>query len=275
VRISGADKLLRKMGMSGDYVSPPQKPVAEGLKTINAIIDRIIAKRHALPPEQQPDDVLGRMIVSRLEDGQPMSDEEIRGQAIMMIVAGHETSAVGLTYALLELLKNPREQERIRAQVKTALEGKPLEGRDHIKMLSAQQAFREALRLHPPAYTIARESRVDMKIGGADIRKGDLITINVKDMQRSEDLWPEANLFKPERFEKSKNPAAYMPFGRGAHMCIGMSLSITEGGLVLSDIFNRVNLEMVHEPKGEQFAFTMRPVGRLDFAVTPRDPAPQ
>jgi cytochrome P450 len=273
VRISGVDKLLRKMGMSGDYVGPPQKPVAEGLKTINAIIDRIIAKRHALPPEQQPDDVLGRMIASKLEDGQAMSDEEIRGQVIMMIVAGHETSAVGLTYALLELLKNPQEQERIRTQVKTALEGKPLQGRDHVKMLSAQQAFREALRMHPPAYTIARESRVDTKIGDADIKKGDLITINVKDMQRSEDLWPEANLFKPERFEKSKNPAAYMPFGRGAHMCIGMSLSVTEGGLVLSDIFNRVNLEMVNEPKGEQFAFTMRPVGRLEMNVTPRPEA--
>lgn len=273
-RITGADKLLKKIGLSGDYVGPPQKPVAEGLKTINSILDRIISKRHELPPTQQPDDVLGRLITARLENGQPMDDEEIRGQVIMMIVAGHETSAVGLTYALLELLKNPAEQEKIRAQLKMVAPDRPLQGRDHEKLLSAKNAFREALRMHPPAYTIARESRVDMKIGDADIRKGDLVTINVKDMQRSDELFPEANMFRPERFESNKNPAAFMPFGRGPHMCLGMSLSVTEGGLVLSEIFNRINLEMVHEPNGEQFAFTMRPVDRLEMNVTPRQGGP-
>jgi cytochrome P450 len=260
---------MRALGLHYDYIPKMKKTYKDAAETIDGILDGIIAERRKL--KSQPDDILGRLLeATDVATGKPLTQKQIKDQLVMFIVAGHETTAVGLTFALHELLKKPEEITKIRADVDAVAHGANLKGGDYNKLPHVRDAFKEALRIHPSAYEIAREADHDTKIGDIEIKKGDLVRMSVLHMHRSEDFWKDAKEFKPARFEGNAFPRAYMPFGAGPRVCLGMTMALTEGTLSLAEIFNRVDLKMTQEPADELLAFTMRPVGKLEATVTPR-----
>src|SRR5438045_5096046 len=93
-------------------------------------------------------------------------------------------------------------------------------------------------------------------------------------MQRAPDLWKDATDYKPERFRKEPMPKAYLPFGAGPRVCLGMTMALTEGTLALAEIFNRVEFNVTERPTGEQLVFTMRPDGKLTATAKERKPNP-
>lgn len=261
--------ILRATGISNEYPASVPKEFETATKHIDDILYRVIQERRALP--MQPNDVMGSLVNATGVDGKPLSDKEIRDQVLMLIVTGHETTAVGLTFALQEILRRPDVQKGIRDEFNAVTGGnRPLTGRDYNSLNFTQNAFKESLRLHSSVYMITREARKDADIGDIHIKKNDLIRMDLRLLHHSPDYWPEPEKYDPGRFAENGFPRAYMPFGGGPRTCLGMTLSLMEGALVLSKLFNRVNLDLKHELDGERYFFTTRPEGHLIAAIAPR-----
>ena len=176
---SGLTLLSRIFGMPYDHVPRMKKEYADASKKMDSILDGIITRRRKL--NQQPDDILGRLINAKdLETGGPLSDKKIKDQLVMFIVAGHETTAAALTFALDELLKNPEEIEKIRRETDGVTKGNNVKPDDFNNLPSACNAFKEALRLHPTAYEIGREALENTTAGGREFKKGDLVRIDIR-----------------------------------------------------------------------------------------------
>jgi cytochrome P450 len=264
---------MRMLGIQKDYIPKMKKEYKDSAATIDGILESIIAERRKL--KSQPDDILGRLLeADDVATGKPLTQKQIKDQLVMFIVAGHETTAVGLTYSLHELLKNDKELAKVQTEVNGLTHGQHLKPGDYNRLPSVRDAFKEAMRLHPSAYEIARECDNDTVVGGVEIKKHDLVRISVLDMHRAEDLWESAKEYKPERFKKESFPQAYLPFGAGPRVCLGMTMALTEGTLALAEIFNRVEFNVTERPTGEQLVFTMRPVGKLEATAKERKPSP-
>lgn len=262
---------MRMLGIHKDYIPRMKETYKESAAVIDNILDSIIAERRKL--QSQPDDILGRLLdATDVATGKPLTQKQIKDQLVMFIVAGHETTAVGLTFSLHELLKNEIELKKVQAEVDKVAHGAHLAPSDYNKLPNVRDAFKEALRLHPSAYEIAREAEHNTVVGGVDIKKHDLVRISVLNMHRAADLWKDAADYKPERFRKEPFPQAYLPFGAGPRVCLGMTMALTEGTLALAEIFNRVTFDVTSRPTGEQLVFTMRPLGKLEATPKPRNP---
>lgn len=273
LRASGVHKLIESAAaLGGDMPKYYKSKEYEAMKEkIDGIVYPIIAARRALA--KQPDDILGAMIAP--PDGEkPLSDKEIRDELIMFIVAGHDTTSVGLTYGLLEALKNPADLQQIQKEVDAITKTKPLEARDFMKLPALQQSFKEAVRLHPPSHSVGKEAIKDVTINGIDFKRGDIVKINIPDSLQAPDLWPAADTFDPARQPAGfKSHPDYMAFGHGQRKCPGMALSFAEGTLTLAEIFSKVTLSIVQEPEGEDHAsFSTRIVGKALCKVAPKTP---
>ncbi|TAL33290.1 MAG: cytochrome P450 [Alphaproteobacteria bacterium] len=266
---------MRMLGIHKEYIPRMKKTYKQSAEIIDHILEDIIAERRKL--KTQPDDILGRLLdATDVATGKPLTQKQIKDQLVMFIVAGHETTAVGLTFSLHELLqgKNKAEYDKVRTEVDNFTHGAHLPPGDYNRLPNVRDAFKEAMRLHPSAYEIARECEKDTVVGGVEIKKFDLVRISVIDMHRAPDLWKDAADYKPERFRKEPFPKAYLPFGTGPRVCLGMTMALTEGTLALAEIFNRVDFNVTERPTGEQLVFTMRPQGKLEATVTERKTKP-
>ncbi len=260
----------RILGYGQDKAASVPKRFTHAAEVLDKAIYKIIDERKKL--SVQPDDILGRLINAR-RDGKPLSDGEIRDQAIMVVVTGHETTAEGMTFSLLELLKNPDKQAALRAEFNAVAKDGKLVGKDFNRLPKAQSAFKEALRLHPTVFMSTREVAADTDLNGIHFQKHDIIRMDLRKLHRDPEYWPDPEAYKPERFEKDKFPQAFMPFGTGPRVCLGMNMSLMEGALMLSQIFSRVDLKPEKLPDGEEYYFTTRPHGTLDVTATARPQA--
>lgn len=246
---------------------------AQRIQKIRDIIDPLILARRQMAT--QPDDIAGRLINATDPDtGRKLTDEEIRNQIIFIIIAGHETTAVAMTFALDELLKNPEALKPIQEQIDAVTEGGNVETGDFPRLSSLRAAFQETLRLHPSGWAIPREATADKEYpDGIRIKKGDIVLCDISKMHRAEEIWPDAMVFKPERFHGDKIPNGYLPFGTGPRVCLGLNIALAEGTLALAEIFNRLTLEPHTVLEGEEYGFTTRPKGTLELAFTERTTA--
>jgi cytochrome P450 len=146
-------------------------------------------------------------------------DPDLVDHCLTFLFAGHETTAASLAFALLLLSRHPEEQDRI------AVEGEA----------AAVRAYKESLRLYPPAYMLAREALVEDEVAGIRVQAGDQLVIGLSPMHRSASHYESPGDFRPARFsEKLKNPLAFLPFGAGPKSCVGERLAYLEAGIVLA-----------------------------------------
>jgi cytochrome P450 len=270
-KVSPMTLISRIFGSPKDSIVTPHKGLKAAREKVDDIFDEILAKRRLL--DTQPPDVLGRLLgATDIASGKPMTDQQIKDQLRMFIFAGHETTSVALTFTVQELLKHPEELAKIRREIDAVAKGGHIRPEDSKNLPHCLNAFKESLRLHPPAYRIVREPLADQVINNVHFEKGDIIRIDVQEMHRSEDLWPNARQFTPDRFHGNPFPEAWMPFGGGARVCLGMAMAITEGTLALAEIFNRATFNVVQDIKGERLGFTLRPAGHLIVTATARTP---
>lgn len=186
------------------------------------------------------DDALSMLLGARDEEGEPLTDTELRDQLVTLLAAGHETTATGLAWAIERLSRN--EGARLRAIAET-VDG---DGTDYIDAVA-----KETLRLRPPIVNVPRVATRDTELGGHRIRAGTTVAAMVSLTHRRPDLWPEPLAFKPERFLDGKPlPYAYAPFGGGIRRCIGASLAALEMRIVLQALLRR--LEPLPAPAPEE-----------------------
>jgi cytochrome P450 len=273
-------KLSRMVGQPYDRIPPASKAMKEANDTVTKILTEVVTSRRKL--DRQPDDILGRLIEAQdVGTKNAFDDTRIMNNALMFIVAGHETTAEALTFTLHELTKHPRELEFLMQEVSAARGGRPgIDAGDYPSMPRAKDGFREALRMHPTAWQIGRESHVDEvihvggEIGDIEMRKGDLILIDLVKMHHDKAYFDRPDEFLPGRFAdyQKTNPRGLMSFGDFARVCIAPEFAIGEGTVAVAGIFNDLSLRVLERPTGDVYAFTTRPEGRFLVEAAPRHP---
>ncbi|WP_165370479.1 cytochrome P450 [Hymenobacter persicinus] len=228
-----------------------------------------------------PDDLLQMLLDVRYEDtGQPMTTAQVLDEALILLIAGHETSANALTWLLYLLAQHPAEAAAIRAETAAVLASRPpgaapapFTFEELLRLSRAQYAVQEAMRLFPPAWMVDRVALADDEYQGLRIPKGTLFSLYIYGLHRAPQYWPAATEFRPLRFAPGQEPlvpAAYAPFGGGPRLCIGMQFALTEMQLVTLELLRHFEVERPagQPPVPTQPLITLRPRG--DFALTLR-----
>ncbi len=193
-------------------------------------------------------DLLSMLLLSEDEDGNRMTDKQVRDEAMTLFIAGHETTANALTFTFYLLAQHPDVEAKLLDEIRTVLEGGAPTMDDLAQLTYTHQVIKEAMRLYPPAWITAREAIDSVQIGEHSLDVGNLVFISPYIMHRHPQHWDEPDSFKPERFtpemEKSLPKLAYMPFGGGPRVCIGNHFAMMEAVLVVATILSQVCLKL-------------------------------
>ena len=237
-------------------------------RDIDAFLGRLVAERAVA---EGGGDLVA--VLHGLQDesgGRALGDVEIRDEAITLMLAGHETTAQALTWTWYLLDQNPAAWEALRAELAAQLGTRPPAPDDFARLPYTQAVFREALRLYPPVWALARIATRPYALGPYAVPEGGTIVMSQWVVQRSDRYFPDPLRFAPERWIDGPAPApgAYFPFAAGPRMCIGERFAMLEGTLVLAAIGRAWRVVPGTEAPRIDARFTLRP--RHGLAATVR-----
>ncbi len=227
-------------------------------------IDRLIALR-SRNPDVGPKDLLARLIAARDEQtGIGMTGQEVRDHVITIFMAGHETTAMAMTWVWYLLSQHSAIEEKLHAELDAVLGGRLPGAQDLAGLPYTRMVIEESMRLYPPVHTIAREALADDALAGLRIPAGSAVLISPWVLHRHRRLWREPGRFDPERFSPHEALArarfAYLPFGGGRRICIGAAFAMAEATLLLATIAQRLRLRLLPgHPVEPQGLITLRP----------------
>ncbi len=244
-------------------LSPWERYKRDRAYTDGLIYRKIAKRRTELLRGERRDDVLSMLICARDEDGQPLTDEELRDELMTLLVAGHETTATMLCWAFELVLADPRVLERLLAELDgvTREDGVPSPA-ELAKIPYLDAVIKEVLRLRPVIPAVGRVLKEPMELRGRRLPEGTLLAPSIYLVHHRADLYPEPHAFRPERFlEKKADPYAFFPFGGGIRRCLGMAFALFEMKIVLGTIFSRLTLAKARaEPAAVRVrTFTLAP----------------
>jgi len=225
----------------------------QAIEPVNELIYAELHDRRDAPDLAERDDILSLLLAARHEDGSAMGDEELRDELMTLLVAGHETTATSLAWAIERLLRQPDKLERLR---------------DDEEYVDA--VVKETLRLRPVLPLVARRLAEPMEIAGHELPAGAIVTPSIYLMHRREDIYPEPRAFRPERFlEQPAGTYTWIPFGGGVRRCLGASFALFEMQVVLSVVARRLQLR-ASRPEAERItrrAITLVPERGTEVVV--------
>jgi cytochrome P450 len=255
--------------------TPGNRRMSGALAELDAAVAAILAQRATQGPGEPPD-----MLDLLLAGG--LTPREVRDEIVTFLVAGHETVASALTWALLLLGAHPDVGDRVAQEADRVLAGDPALGPEagpvEMDTLAGLRLARavvdEAMRLHPPAWLITRSTTGDMELGGSHVPSGSLVILSPWIVHRHPCAWDEPDAFRPERFldPGARGPlrTAFIPFGAGPRMCIGRDFAYAEAVLALAMISRAVRLAPSGPPVRPLPLVTIRPDRPALVRVTPR-----
>lgn len=244
-----------------------------GVATLDKLVYRIIAEHRA--NGARGGDLLSMLMQVRDEDGTQMSDQQLRDEAITLLLAGHETTALALSWTWYLLSRHPQVDARLGAELQRVLNGRPPSPADLPSLRYTEQVILESMRLFPPAYGIGREALQDCEVGGYHVPAGTTLFMSPWLMHRDARWFDEPQQFTPERWDDGladRLPRhVYMPFGGGPRICIGNSFAMMEAVLLLATIAQRFRLEPASDAPVVPFpTITLRPTGGVAVRVAER-----
>jgi cytochrome P450 len=268
--------------------TPANRRYSRRLDALRETIRGLVAERRAAGPPADPgaaDDLLGTLVAAA-ELG-ALDDGELLDNAVTFLFAGHETSALGLTYALYSLADAPEFQARVHAEV-AALDGDP-DPADLRECPALTAAVDEALRLYPPVHSFFREPTEPVELGGYRVPAGVVLTLSPWTVHRDGRWWTDPETYRPERWlretdggevvhgDDASGPAvgerpehAFFPFGGGPRHCIGMRFARQELRLAIATLLRRVRLEPVTAELSLRASANTRPDGPVRVRVRER-----
>jgi cytochrome P450 len=218
--------------------TPGRARIERARREIVARLDAVVAARRA--SGETGEDLLGRLLAARDEDQNGMSDEQLRDEMVTLFLAGHETTALTLSYALWLLAHHPEIQAELAEERRAVLAGRAPGSGDLAKLPLHDAVVQECMRLYPPAWMMGRTPTVPVEVLGHRVLPGEQILLPQWVVHRDPKFWPEPERFLPSRWLGDPSPAsqlprfAYFPFGGGPRVCIGNHFARLEAVLVLA-----------------------------------------
>jgi cytochrome P450 len=244
-------------------------------RRLDKVVYRIIAERRAAPDAGRSD-LLSILLAARDESGHKgLSDREVRDEAMTLFLAGHETVANTLAWALYLLAQHPALHARLEQEVDAAIGGGQLSFESLRKLPYCAQVVKESMRLIPPVYMLTRRVHQRVEIAGYTLPRNTIVILNIVGVQRRPELYPEPERFDPERFTPAREAQlpkqGFMPFGGGPRVCVGNHFAMMEAQLVLASWVHKLHFELAQsEPPGFEPLLTLRPRDGIRMRVTRR-----
>ena len=209
-------------------------------------------------------DLLTLLLTARDDEGNSMSDQQLRDEVITLLLAGHETTALNLSWTWYLLARHPEVEQKLHAELDAVLEGRPPAVSDLPKLQYADRVIRETLRLYPPAWRVFRRTEEPFQIGEYLLPAGSNIVLSQWVTQRDARWFTQPERFHPDRWSEetaAKLPRfAYFPFGGGPRVCIGAGFAMMEAILLLATIAQRFRIRLAPRQRVEPLAsITLRP----------------
>jgi cytochrome P450 len=216
------------------------------IDTLHDITMKIIAERRASGEDKG--DLLSMLLLAENEDGERMTDVQVRDEALTIFLAGHETTANAMTWTFYLLSQYPDVEARLYDEVTRVLNGRAPTLADMPHLTYTEQVIKESMRLYPPAWSFARSAREDFEAGGYLLPKYSTIVIIPYVIHRDPRWFNAPETFDPERFNAQNEPNipryAYLPFGGGPRICIGNSFAMMEAKIILASVVQRYRLTL-------------------------------
>jgi len=283
------DSSLRRMSDAIDFgvldmlplIGPPRMKrkmarIQANFMNMDATMQKLIRAREAVQGQAQRD-LLDRLIAARdSETGVRLSNDEVRDEVVIIFLAGHDTTALALTYTWYLLSQHPEVEAKLHVELSRVLGGRAPTYDDLENLPYTKMVIEESMRLYPPAPGISNRAVLkDDEVCGVKIPKGAQVGIMPWLLHRHRTLWDNPDRFDPERFSPERSQGrhrfAYLPFGGGPRVCIGMALAMAEAQLMLATLAQRFSLKLVPDQNIVlQHRITMRPRDGIQMTLVPR-----
>lgn len=240
---------------------------------LTGVVQEIIVHRRRSGVER--DDILGKMLRAQKDHGDWLTDIQVRDELLTMLLAGHETTATGLSWTWHLLAQHPEVEARLHAELDQVLGTRIPSADDIPKLTYTEMVFAESMRLYPPAWIISRPVLRDYELAGYRFPTGTVFYICMHILHRRPELWPDPERFDPERMtheaRAKRHHYSYIPFGGGPHQCLGEAFAWLEGILVLATFAQMWRLRPTPGYKAElEPLITLRPKGGMPMTLEKR-----
>lgn len=252
---------------------PQNRRIDRALASVKQIVDRII-QEHRTASEYK-DDLLSTLLGIRDEDGSSLTNEQLRDEILTLFVAGHETTALGLTWTWYLLARNPECERKVHQEIDSVLGGRMPEFDDIPRLVYTESVIAESLRLYPPVWLMGRMAKEDFELDGVPIANGSICLMSPYLMHHDPRFFPDPDRLDPERWRpevrESRPKFSYFPFGGGARVCIGERFAWAELILVIATLAQKWRFRMVtEEPMKTVPRLTLQPSGEVRMLPIPR-----
>jgi len=258
-----------------DFLAPGRR---RAINDLNGIIQNILRERRS--SNQARGDLLDTLLQVRDAEGQPMSDAQLRDEVMTLFLAGHETTAIALSWTCFLIAQNPEVEAKLVEEIHEVLCDREPTLEDIPRLRYTEMVLKESMRLYPAVWGIGRRAIADCEIGGYRIAIGTNIFVFQFLTQRDPRFFPDPETFDPERWREDpvrsgKIPRfAYFPFGGGPRVCVGASFAMLEATLLLAMIQQKFHLELEPGYTVKPVAsVTLRPQNGIHVTVHCRPPA--
>ena len=272
---AGRASMLDFLGFPPWFPRPGELLAGASVRTMHSMVAAAIeARRKEKHRADQADDLLDRMLAAQdPETGHRMSPEDLIHNMQFFIVAGHETTALALSWALYLLANAPEQQERARSQVAARLQGRVAEAADLPHMPFIEQVLEEAMRLYPPVGLLARNVLQEDELCGRSMRPNDILFLPIWALHRHEMLWERPDRFDPDRFDRETGPKRdkykYLPFGAGPRVCVGADFAMMQAAIILATLIGRFRFRPSQPQPHPVMTMTVRPEPGVFLEVQP------
>ncbi|HEX2179148.1 MAG TPA: cytochrome P450, partial [Actinomycetota bacterium] len=265
---------LSPVHIPSHWPTPGNRHTDRAVAEVYGVVDQLISERRAAPVDN--DDLLSLLLSAQdPEGGLGLSDAEVRDQALIFLLAGHETTATSLTFTLHLLGLHPEIQQKVRDEGAAVLDGRLPTHDDTRALAYTTMAIKEAMRLYPAVYAIPRLVVETDEVSGYTIPAGTVAAVSPWVTHRHPDFWDDPETFDPERFtperEKARHRYAYFPFGGGARACIGQYFSMLETVVMTAVLVRAFEFTSPAGPVKLFTGITLRPDQPMLCRIDPLD----
>jgi cytochrome P450 len=277
MQTAGREFEFSPTALAPEFLSPTSEEFEAAADEIRAMGEEIIARRREKLAEngdgEEPKDMLALLLRAE-ESGVEMPPNQIRDEVLTFLIAGHETTALSLTYAWALLSWHPEVRDRVREEAREVLGDETPQYR-HVRELDyTRRAFREAIRLYPAAWAVFRSTTEEVRLGDYAIPPGASVILPQWSIHRDPRYFENPRAFDPDRWlrRNPQNVEAYFPFSSGPHSCIGQAFSLSGATLALAGLAREFDVEIAEDALSDlRVTPTLRPAGDVPGRIEPVD----